>query len=103
VTSWLLFLLIVAGALLLRWHGDSWSRILTKLDLIAATKYLLRLKKGEGSLDDIDHLGSRHRLAHIHKILENGTGADRQLAVYEKEKNLVSVVDYIRTQYLAGL
>jgi carboxylate-amine ligase len=25
----------------------------------------------------IDHLGSRHRLAHIHKILENGTGADR--------------------------
>src|SRR5258706_3379782 len=37
--------------------GD--SRILTKADLVAATKYLLRLKKGEGSLDDIDHLGSR--------------------------------------------
>jgi len=37
--------------------GD--SRILTKEDLVAATKYLLRLKKGEGSLDDIDHLGSR--------------------------------------------
>src|SRR3984957_2730485 len=35
------------------------SRILTKDDLVAATKYLLRLKKGEGSLDDIDHLGSR--------------------------------------------
>src|SRR5881628_2776023 len=35
------------------------SRILTKEDLVAATKYLLRLKKGEGSLDDIDHLGSR--------------------------------------------
>jgi DNA-directed RNA polymerase subunit beta len=33
------------------------SRILTKEDLVAATKYLLRLKKGEGSLDDIDHLG----------------------------------------------
>jgi glutamate---cysteine ligase / carboxylate-amine ligase len=51
----------------------------------------------------VDHLGSRHRLAHIHKILETGTGADRQLAVFEKEKNLVSVVDYIREQYLAGL
>ena len=35
------------------------SRILTKEDLVAATKYLLRLKKGEGSVDDIDHLGSR--------------------------------------------
>jgi carboxylate-amine ligase len=53
--------------------------------------------------DVVDQLGSRHRLAHVHKILENGTGADRQLAVYEKTKNLQSVVDYIREQYLAGL
>ncbi|HLF47338.1 MAG TPA: carboxylate-amine ligase [Chitinophagaceae bacterium] len=48
----------------------------------------------------VDHLGSRHRLAHIHKILENGTGADRQLKVFEEKKNLVAVVDYIRAQYL---
>ena len=51
----------------------------------------------------IDHLGSRHRLAHIHKILENGTGADRQLKTFEETKNLVSVVDYIRSQFLAGI
>jgi len=51
----------------------------------------------------IDHLGSRHRLAHIHKILENGTGADRQLKIFEETKNLVSVVDYIRQQFLAGI
>jgi len=51
----------------------------------------------------IDHLGSRHRLAHIHKILENGTGADRQLKIFEESKNLVSVVDYIRQQFLAGV
>jgi carboxylate-amine ligase len=51
----------------------------------------------------IDHLGSRHRLAYIHKILENGTGADRQLKVFEESKNLVSVVDYIRQQFLAGI
>jgi carboxylate-amine ligase len=51
----------------------------------------------------IDHLGSRHRLAYIHKILENGTGADRQLKVFEETKNLVSVVDYIRQQFLAGI
>ncbi|HEX6847969.1 MAG TPA: carboxylate-amine ligase [Chitinophagaceae bacterium] len=51
----------------------------------------------------IDHLGSRHRLAHIHKILENGTGADRQLKVFEETKNLVKVVDYIRQQFLAGV
>jgi DNA-directed RNA polymerase subunit beta len=46
------------------------SRILTKLDLIAATKYLLRLKKGEGSLDDIDHLGSR-RIRTVGELLAN--------------------------------
>ena len=51
----------------------------------------------------IDHLGSRHRLAYIHKILENGTGADRQLKTFEETKNLVSVVDYIRAQFLAGI
>ena len=51
----------------------------------------------------IDHLGSRHRLAHIHKILENGTGADRQLKIFEESKNLVSVVDYIRQQFLSGI
>ena len=51
----------------------------------------------------IDHLGSRHRLAHIHKILENGTGADRQLKIFDESKNLVSVVDYIRQQFLSGI
>src|SRR5258706_262238 len=48
--------------------GD--SRILTKEDLVAATKYLLRLKKGEGSLDDIDHLGSR-RVRTVGELLAN--------------------------------
>jgi DNA-directed RNA polymerase subunit beta len=46
------------------------SRILTKIDLVAATKYLLRLKKGEGSLDDIDHLGSR-RVRTVGELLAN--------------------------------
>jgi glutamate---cysteine ligase / carboxylate-amine ligase len=51
----------------------------------------------------VDHLGSRHRLAYIHKILEGGTGADRQLKVYEQTNNLVSVGAYIEDQFLAGL
>jgi DNA-directed RNA polymerase subunit beta len=52
-------------------HADkNDSRILTKADLIAATKYLLRLKKGEGSTDDIDHLGSR-RIRTVGELLAN--------------------------------
>src|SRR5215216_1424196 len=46
------------------------SRVLTKEDLVAATKYLLRLKKGEGSMDDIDHLGSR-RVRTVGELLAN--------------------------------
>src|SRR3982750_586133 len=51
----------------------------------------------------IDHLGSRHRIAYVHKMLEGGTGADRQLAVFEHTKSLPAVVDYIQSQYLAGI
>src|SRR5438876_334652 len=50
--------------------GNDDVRILTKEDLVAATKYLLRLKKGEGTLDDIDHLGSR-RVRTVGELLAN--------------------------------
>jgi len=53
--------------------------------------------------DVVDNLGSRHRLAFVHKILESGTGADRQLAVFENSKNLVDVAKYINGQYLSGI
>ncbi len=49
-------------------HDD--VRILTREDLVEATKYLLRLKKGEGSVDDIDHLGSR-RVRTVGELLAN--------------------------------
>ncbi|PWT94635.1 MAG: carboxylate-amine ligase [Bacteroidetes bacterium] len=53
--------------------------------------------------DVVDHVGSRHRLAYVQKIMEHGTGADRQLAVYDQTKNLGSVAEYIAQQYLAGI
>ena len=51
----------------------------------------------------LDHLGSRHRISYVNKMLENGTGADRQLAVFEKTKSLVEVAKYINSQYLFGI
>lgn len=53
--------------------------------------------------DVVDHLGSRHRIAYVNKILENGTGADKQLAIFEKTRNLVEVAKFIQSQYLAGI
>lgn len=51
----------------------------------------------------IDHLGSRHRIEYVHKILENGTGADKQLAVFEESKSLTDVAKFISNSFLSGL
>ncbi len=53
--------------------------------------------------DMVDELGSRHAISSIHQILENGTGADRQLDVFKQTNSLVPVVDYIGSQFLKGI
>jgi glutamate---cysteine ligase / carboxylate-amine ligase len=45
--------------------------------------------------DVVDELGSRDEINYIHKILENGSGADRQLRVFRETGDLKQVVDYI--------
>lgn len=51
----------------------------------------------------VDELGSRKEIEYIRELLKTGTGADRQLAVYEETKDLVKVVDYILDQTVSGL
>ncbi len=53
--------------------------------------------------DVLDELGSRHEVAYIKEILKNGTGADRQLAVFEQTNDLKSVVDYIVQETKFGI
>jgi carboxylate-amine ligase len=56
-------------------------------------------------LDDVvDELGSRKEVERVNWILENGTGADRQLRVYEATGgDLKKVVDYICEETSYGL
>jgi DNA-directed RNA polymerase subunit beta len=49
---------------------DADMRILISEDFLASLKYLLRLRKNEGVLDDIDHLGSR-RVRAVGELLAN--------------------------------
>jgi glutamate---cysteine ligase / carboxylate-amine ligase len=53
--------------------------------------------------DVVDDLGSRNEINYIHKILESGTGADRQLRVFQETGDLKKVVDYIVEETQAGL
>jgi glutamate---cysteine ligase / carboxylate-amine ligase len=45
--------------------------------------------------DVVDELGSRDAINHIHKFVERGTGADRQLDIFRRTGDLNSVVDYL--------
>jgi carboxylate-amine ligase len=53
--------------------------------------------------DVLDPLNSRQEAHYAGKILETGTGADRQLKVYHDTGNLVDVVDYIQGQFLHNI
>jgi carboxylate-amine ligase len=44
---------------------------------------------------EIDELGSHAEMAHIERIIREGTGADRQLAVWERTQDIKAVVDQI--------
>ncbi len=52
--------------------------------------------------DVVDDLGSRHVIDQVSKILEEGTGADKQIKVYEETNNFISVVDYVHSQFLTA-
>src|SRR5215475_12764 len=51
----------------------------------------------------VDELGSREEIEFVHKILEMGSGADRQLQVFEKTGDLKEVVDFIIEETEAGV
>ncbi len=53
--------------------------------------------------DVVDELGSRKELEYIHTMLERGSGADRQLAVFRKTGSLKAVVDYMAEETRADL
>ena len=53
--------------------------------------------------DVVDELGSRQALQHVHKLLDTGTGADRQMAVYRETGDLNAVVDYLIRDTMRGV
>src|ERR1700685_117743 len=53
--------------------------------------------------DVVDELRSRKEINYIHKILEMGTGADRQLRVFKETGDLTKVVDFMISETEVGI
>jgi carboxylate-amine ligase len=57
-------------------------------------------------VDDVaDDLGSRREIDHLRKLLEDprGTGADRQIAIYQQTGSLQAVTEFLMRQTMEGL
>ena len=53
--------------------------------------------------DVVDELGCREEVSYVRKILEMGSGADRQLRVFNETRDLKRVVDYIIEETEVGV
>jgi len=52
---------------------------------------------------EVKELGSEREMAHIERIIREGTGADRQLAAWEDTQDMKAVVDRIVDETYEGL
>src|SRR6184192_23594 len=52
---------------------------------------------------EVEELGSKREMAHIERIMREGTGADRQLAVFHRTNDMKAVVDQIVAETYEGL
>jgi glutamate---cysteine ligase / carboxylate-amine ligase len=52
---------------------------------------------------EVDELGNQAEIAHIERIMREGTGADRQLAVWDRTQDMKAVVDHIVHETYQGL
>ena len=53
--------------------------------------------------DVVDELGSRNEINYVHTILKEGTGAAKQLAIFEETQDLTKVVDFITSEFTKGI
>ena len=52
---------------------------------------------------EVEELGNEREIAHVERIMHEGTGADRQLMVWERTQDMKAVVDQIIAETYEGL
>jgi carboxylate-amine ligase len=83
-------------------YGIEGNMIDFGLQIEVETKMLI-LELLEFIDDVIDELGSRDQINYVHEIMKNGTGADKQLAIFKETNDLTKVVDFITGEFTKGL
>jgi glutamate---cysteine ligase / carboxylate-amine ligase len=53
--------------------------------------------------EEVEELGNQREIEHIERVIREGTGADRQLAVWERTQDMKAVVDQIVAETNEGL
>ena len=70
----------------------------------ASVPYAELLEELLAFIDDVvDELNCRNEVEYAWEILKRGTGADRQLEVFERTGNLKDVVDYMISETEYGI
>jgi carboxylate-amine ligase len=89
-----------------RWRASRYGIDGKMIDFGRETEVETRLLLGE-LLDfistEVDELGLEKEIAHVKRIMREGTGADRQVAAWERNHNMHDVVDLIVQETYEGL
>jgi carboxylate-amine ligase len=75
---------------------DAQSRVDDTIALAALMQAIVfKLQKLEFVSEEVEELGNEREIEHIERIMHEGTGADRQLMVWERTQDVKAVVDQI--------
>src|SRR5438876_9325031 len=91
-----------------KWRAMRYGLDAEIIDFVQNRRLSMRVAIGEllAFVDDVlDDLGSHREMNYLRSLLENpsGTGADRQIAIYEQTGSVDAVTHYLMQQTLKGM
>ena len=89
-----------------KWRAARWGvrGLLIDFGKQAEVPYTELLSELLEFIDDVvDELGTRHQIGYVRTMVEQGTGAERQLAIYRASNDLRAVMDYVASETEHGL
>ena len=91
-----------------KWRAMRWGLDAEVIDFAQQRRLSMRNSFHEllDMVDDVlDDLGTRDDIYYIRKLLDDprGTGADRQIALYQQTGSLYAVTQYLMQQTLQGI